>query len=129
VDVGVQSPPTYRETAAGAPTPRQLRPLLNRIGVDSTVALFRQFRTDGAVTPILDSEDFQTALLFELVESGRQGDAGKLYRFFAESDPDLILAVLWWVDTFSAIGDDATAAPWLRVARALDPTHPEVIRR
>ncbi|HSR41352.1 MAG TPA: hypothetical protein VLL48_04250 [Longimicrobiales bacterium] len=92
-------------------------------------ALLRRFRTDGVVTPILTSEDFQTALLFELVESGRREDSGKLYRFFTEADPDLILAVLWWVDTFTAIGDDATAAPWLRVAQVLDPAHPEVIRR
>jgi hypothetical protein len=55
--------------------------------------------------------------------------ARRLYRFFDGVHDDLIGAFLHWYDVFSAMEADGTAREWLDLARALDPTNPEVLAR
>lgn len=126
---GVSSAPDYVHAAERPPSPRQMRPLLDRIGVERTVEILKTWSETAAGSPVLRNPEFAVALLHELVTGERRGEARRLYGFYSELHDGLIGAYLRWYDLFADMDDLVTAREWLDVARVLDPDHPEVLSR
>lgn len=129
VPEGTTSAPPYTDSAPAPPSPRQIRPLMDRVGVERTIGILRRWNDGSTPSPVHDERVFAVALLYDLVSVGRTDDAGRLYRFFAGVHDNLIGDFLRWYDVFSTMDDRITAQEWLDVAIALDPTHPAVLER
>ncbi len=128
VPKGTTAAPAYSDPADGPPTPRQLRPLIERLGLAETIGILERW-TGASPSPVLDEPTFAVALLWEYVLADRLEEARRLYAFFARIHENMIGEFLRWYDVFSAMGDDGTAEDWLEIAEALDPTHPDVRAR
>lgn len=126
---GSTSAPPYSPATSGPPTPRQLRPLIERAGVEETIRILRRWAEAGMEAPVVDEPTFATALLWEYVLADRLEEARSLYRYFSEVHPNIIGEFLRWYDRFTVFGAEETAREWLDIARTLDPEHPEVRAR
>jgi hypothetical protein len=79
VPAGVTGPEAFQDELGLAPTPRQFRPLLASRGMEPTIALWKYHHKKDPSSPIFH-QDFAYALVDELLEKKRSGDAAEIAR-------------------------------------------------
>lgn len=122
---GARAPPPWDESLGRAPTPRQLRYVLNERGAAATRALLERYLTHDGANPIYTEGWFAYALLFELVQRGRPDDARELYAFYRDLHPDLMSTVAAQVEAFTRFGYPDYARAALETGRVLEPERAE----
>ncbi len=124
---GVHQPDAATISDNAPPTPREVRPLLDRDGSEALIATLRHWKDDSRGATLVDAT-FLVPLLSELVHAGRIAEARALFDFATEDGTDLIGRMHIWFD-FYVQNDRRRYIEWfLDVTTALAPEHPDVQR-
>jgi dienelactone hydrolase len=85
VPAGVTGPEPFRDDSTEPPTPRQFWPLLAKRGLESTLALLKQYHQEDPAAPVFN-EGFGESLVDVLFDKGQVPDAVAVYRLYCSFD-------------------------------------------
>lgn len=119
--IGATEPPAYDRRAGRPPTPRQLRPLLDEVGVDALGDLLREGYEVNPTSPIYSSNMLVGSWLHDLVTAGRLEEARAVRRIFSEYDVDGLGTLRFLARMSGLLGRPERAREILEVAAAIDP--------
>jgi hypothetical protein len=124
VPPGCTGPDRYGKNGPRPPTPRQLRYLLREQGSDMTIAVLRGFRKEGPTEPVYHPV-FGLALVGDLLDQGKTGDARTFRDFYRECGVDCDKAFLDWGGTYLRSGRKSLAEEYFKKVLLLDPSNGE----
>ncbi len=125
---GVSGPEPFENGSDKPPEPRQIRPLLAKQGVNSTIAILKAYHEKDPGAPIFQG-NFAFALVYELLESHQDQAAvafGRMYRSFGQ---DVVKSFITAGDSYLRFGDKGRAQEYFERARTLDPENGEAALR
>jgi hypothetical protein len=122
VPAGATGPGPFRDEVGLAPTPRQFRPLLAARGIESTIALWKDCHEKDPSSPIFH-QDFAYALVDELVEQARIGDAAKFARLAELFGHNIAQMYVGEGDSQRQLDSVSEAAEHYRKALLIDPSN------
>jgi hypothetical protein len=126
--VGVTGAPPYREGDPHSPTPRQLRPFLREHGVQKTIALLKRVRKEDPGSPLFHPV-FAFALVYELLDRGKNRDGIALHGFYREAGHDTVKMFASHGDSYSRRGGRDFAASCFRKVLILDPGNADAAKK
>ena len=126
VPPGTTAPEPYDLLSEQPPTPRQLRPLLRRVGAPRVREILEELQRDNPDSPLLHSV-FAMSLLHDLVEAKEEDAARVMADFYGGRYPALADLLLWYANR--AWPDRPYCDSMLRAALLLDPDNPGIHER
>lgn len=91
--IGQAGPVPYDAGKGMPPGPRDIRPLIAKIGAADTGKLIESFKEERAAAPVYDLR-FAFALLFQMVSDGKSEDAKTIFAAYVRSGVDVEKAIL-----------------------------------
>ncbi|MEW6733156.1 MAG: helix-turn-helix domain-containing protein [Acidobacteriota bacterium] len=128
VPEGTTNPPAYRSEETELPLPRQLRPYLQEHGIEKTVVLLKRVYKKDSTHSVLHPV-FLFALVYQLLDQGKNRDAAALAAFARELHPDFNDLFVINGETFARVGKLDYAIKCLQMALVLEPGNQEVARK
>jgi hypothetical protein len=110
------------------PEPRQVRPLLAKRGVDSTIAILKSYHEKEPGAPVFQGS-FGFALVYELLENGQVQEAVAFHRMYRSFGQDLVKKFISSGDSYLRHGAKTRAQKQFERARSLDPENGEAADR
>ena len=126
---GTDGPPPYDPASDEPPTPRQLGPLIQSAGAESTAAILARFQEREPRSPIYDSSMLTGSLLFTLVEGGQESDARALHAYLRTIRPEVLGLFTFAIDVSRAVGRVEDARRFARAGLTLEPENAELQSR
>ena len=121
--IGASGPEPFKNESGKPPEPRQLRPLLAKDGVNSTIAILKRFHTKEPDAPVFLG-DFGVALVEELLAKGKVSDAIAFHRFYLSLGQDAIKTFIAYGDVYLRIGTKRAQANTSNMSGSSTPTMP-----
>jgi hypothetical protein len=126
VPAGSTGPEPYTPDAGVPPTPRQVRPYLQRHGAGPTVAVLKRFRKEAPDAPI-HRENFGLFLVSDLLDRGRTPEAAAVRDYLRETGLDCVRVFLSLGKSHEDIGRADRAIDFYRRVVRLEPTNAQAI--
>jgi len=126
---GTDGPPPYDPASDEPPTPRQLGPLIQSVGAESTAAILARFQERQPRSPIFDSSMLTGSLLFTLVEGGQESEARALHAYLRTIRPEVLGLFTFAIDVSRAVGRVEDARRFARAGLVLEPENAELQSR
>ena len=101
-----------------------MRYLLREQGSAKTIAVFRRFRKEAPTEPIYHPV-FGLALVSDLLDQGKTGDARAFRDFYREGGVDCDKVFLDWGSTYLRSGRKGLAGEYFKKVLLLDPSNRE----
>lgn len=118
---GVRRPPPYDPAAPGAPTPRQLRDLLETRGTAAAIAIARAHHDRDPDSPTYTSPELACTLLYDLFARGKRSEAVMLYGYLHELHADLVDVLRLYARLAGMFHRDQTAQMYTDAAQLFEP--------
>ena len=118
---GTDGPEAFAIDGEQGPTPRQLRPLIDELGIERAITVLAAHQGGEPRSPIYSSTMLTGSLVFELYEEGRRDDARLLYEYFRDVPVNVMGNLSFLTDLSEWSGRRDRALRFLRVATFLDP--------
>ncbi len=121
---GVAGAEPYRVDSDAPPTPRQIRELMTRIGVEPALELLMRHHEKSPKAPVL-SGDLGFAIVDEFLELGRTRDAIAVNRVYVKLDPENSGSYRKIGLSYEKYGRRSGAIDYFKKALILDPADAE----
>ena len=125
---GVSGPEPFKNGSEAPPEPRQVRPLLAKHGVNSTIAILKDYHEKDPGAPIFQG-NFAFALVYELLENHQVQEAVAFQRMYRSFGQDLVKRFISTGDRYLRTGAKIIAQEHFERARTLDPGNGEAADR
>ncbi len=125
---GISGPEPFQDGSKMPPEPRQVRPLLAKRGVDSTIAILKSYHEKEPGAPVFQGS-FGFALVYELLENGQVQEAVAFHRMYRWFGQDLVKKFISSGDSYLRRGAKTRAQKQFERARLLDPENGEAADR
>jgi pimeloyl-ACP methyl ester carboxylesterase len=125
---GVSGPEPFKDGSEMPPEPRQVRPLLAKHGVNSTITILKAYHGKDPGAPIFQG-NFAFALMYELLESRQVQEAVAFQRMYRSFGQDVAKKFVSIGDRNLRFGDTIRARENFERARTLDPENTEAAGR
>lgn len=117
---GARRPPAYDPSAASAPTPRQLRDLLETRGTAAAISIARAHHDRDPTSPTYASQELACTLLYDLFARGKHSDAVMLYGYLHELHADLVDDLRLYARLAGMFHRDQTARMYTEAAQLFE---------
>ena len=125
---GISGPEPFKTGSEIPPDPRQVRPLLAKQGVESTIAILQAYHEKEPGAPVFQG-NFAFALVYELLENHQVQEAVAFHRMYRSFGQDLVKKFIISGDGYLRFGAKIRAEQQFEKARTLDPENGEVADR
>jgi dienelactone hydrolase len=125
---GVAGAEPFRPDSPSPPTPRQIRELIARLGVEPTLELLNRHHETSPSAPVFDG-DFGFAIVDEFLEVGRIRDAIAVKRAYVKFDSKNAFSYFKMGNSFEKYGVKSRAIDCYKKALLLDPANAEAAER
>ena len=118
--IGATGPEHYRDELKIPPTLRQVRLIIAARGIETTIALLKQWRAQEPAAPIFE-DDFGFALVDECLGQARIANAIAINRFYSDHNPKFSKIFVRTGEGYRKAGLRSFAQDYFRKACLLDP--------